>query len=433
MDKATTAAILGTIIGLAAGVFGMVFFGPDRGDDQALARVSTLQSELDRAADELANAQRALDEERRGREAECRAAADIARQHDESSAARADEREELVALRDELHALKTGRAEDKRQADARIRELYAVLEKHGIVDHLSEAEIRQRIESAEQSFRGAFDTLNKKDAMQALWDMQKLGPLAYDTAIELWRLMAADFGIGENWGRGPGKLGMNRQEFVSLISSFALIERGLTDPDVALDFRINAIYGAPWWSSEDPEKRAALVGNLLLGASGFEARAAVESLRDMNAPSTVRYLSDFLAQNTNDPAARTMAVRVLAAKNTDEGWAAVEKAAQSDSDPGVRQAAQESLGQRNPTAEGLLITFVGPDSQAALAGIKVGDILTHYNGVKVRTVQEVIAARDQAPAGQAVPVVVRRGSSDVTLTLGPGQIGINGVPVTPKE
>ena len=70
---------------------------------------------------------------------------------------------------------------------------------------------------------------------------------------------------------------------------------------------------------------------------------------------------------------------------------------------------------------------------AALAGILLGDILTHYNGVRVKTISDVNMAKRDVEEGQTVKVIVWRGDKEITLSLGPGQIGINGVAVEPKE
>jgi membrane-associated protease RseP (regulator of RpoE activity) len=218
-----------------------------------------------------------------------------------------------------------------------------------------------------------------------------------------------------------------------MISQWGLVEKGLTDPESGGDFRIYSIYATPWWSSEDSGKRARLVGGVLLNSSGYESRAAAEALRDINDPTTVQYLADYVAQNRDNPEGRKFAITILAGKDTDAAWAAIADAAQHDNDESVRKHAQDQLDGRNVAVAGVRITSVGAESQGALAGIKVGDILTHYNETRVKTIQDIITARDAVGEGESVKVVVRRGAQDLTLTLGPGQIGINGVAVAPKE
>src|SRR5690606_6264191 len=127
----------------------------------------------------------------------------------------------------------------------------------------------------EATFNTAFRGKDKKASMEALWEIQKLGPRAYDKAIEIWLQLAGDYGLGEKFGNGPNELGMTFQEYTSLVREWGLVERGLTDAGVDDTFRINAIYSAPWWSSEDADMRAKLVGTVLLGSRGYESSAAV--------------------------------------------------------------------------------------------------------------------------------------------------------------
>jgi hypothetical protein len=268
--------------------------------------------------------------------------------------------------------------------------------------------------------------------MQAMWDMQKLGPKAYNDVIELWQKMADDYGL-DPWGQGPGTMGMTMQEYISLITKFDLLEYGLTAADGNPAFRINALYGLPWWANEDAGKRAKLAGDVLGKSQGYEAQAAIEALREIPDPSSARYLSDYLSSNTDNAPARKAAIMALAQKDTAAGWAAIEDAAANDPDTGVKEAAQAALLQKNVTVAGVLITQVLPEYQAALAGIKVGDILTHYNGDRIKTMAELTTAKGKVTEGQAVQVIVHRGSDDVTLTLGSGMIGINGINVAPKD
>lgn len=430
MDKATTAAVLGTILGLAAGVAGMLAFGPrDEGrSEEHEHRIATLDTDLKKQQQESEDLRRQLAAANRKAES----ASNFASELDRAAREKADAQQRAEALKKELDDLKGRSAEDQRQNAARIAELERILSEHDITEHLTDEVVAERMKNLEADFNTAFGGRNKKNAMEALWAMQALGPRAYDKSIELWRKVAEDFGLNP-FGQGPNTLGLQFQDYVSLISSWGLVYTALTDPEMAADFRIAAPYAAPWWANQDPAERARLVGGVLLRSSGYESRAAMEALRDIDSPESVRYLIDYLAQNRDNPAGRKQAIDVLAGKATPEAMAAIEDAAKHDVDESVRAHAQAALESAKVTIAGLRITSVGADSQAALAGIKVGDIMTHYNGVRVKTIAEIIAARDAAEPGQSVKVIVRRGSEDLTLTLAPGPIGINGVAVAPKE
>ncbi len=410
----------------------MLLFGGPKDDGRAEEqqhRIASLETDQKKHESEIDDLRKQLEEANR----KAKAGADFADELEDKTRAKGEAEDRAKKVQAELNDLKLKTDEQARQDRARIEKLEGVLAEHGITEHLSDEELAQRINKLETAFQTAFNGKDKTAAMTALWDIQKLGPRAYDKAIELWLKIAGDYGLGENWGKGPGTLGLNMQEYTSLIREWGLVEKGLTDPDQGADFRINAIYSAPWWNSEDAGKRATLVGNLLLSSKGYEAFASIDALRDINSPTSVRYLGDYVAQNRDNAAYRIKALTTLAGKDTAQAWAAIEDAAKNDQDESVRKHAQQLLDGREVSVAGIRITSVGQDSQGALAGIKVNDILTHYNGVRVKSISEVITARDAVGEGQSVKIIVRRGAEDVTLTLGPGQIGINGVSVAPKD
>lgn len=433
MDKATTASVLGTILGLAAGIMGMLMFAPPADDGEMEERLAAVARERDDAMAERDAASKALGAEVDKRKQWEETSGELAAELESKANSKGDFEADAKKWKDDYDRLKRESDEADRQASARIDKLEDLLEDNGILSHLSDEEIAARVAELETAFNTAFTGKDKKAALQALWDLQKLGPNAYDKAIEVWRTMAEDYGLGEMWGRGPNELGMTFQEYTSLITNFGLVEHGLTDPNVDADFRISSIYALPWWSSEDTSKRAELAGNILGQAQGYEAQAAVDALKDIADPSTARYLGDYVTSNTDNPDARRAAIMALAQKNTDYGWAAIKDAAENDPDPSVKAAAQSALNQQDPPVAGVLITQVLPEYQAALAGIKVGDIMTHYNGVRVKALNDINVAKQAVPEGQAVEIIVRRGEGDVTLTLGSGMIGINGVAVTPEN
>lgn len=433
MDKATTSSVVGTILGLVAGIGGMLLFSPKPADDSGLSdRVTEIARERDDAVSEREKSEAALADASAKQKLAEQTARELADELSNKADAKGDAADEAKALQAKLDKLKAETDEALRQKNARIDKLEGVLDDNGIFEYLSDEEIAARIVELDAAFNTAFTGKDKKAAMQALWDLQKLGPKGYDKSIEVWKKMAEDFGL-DPWGEGPGEMGLNMQEYVSLISNFGLIEYGLTNPDVDSSFRIAGIYGLPWWSNEDSAKRAELAGNALLRGSGYESVAAVEALKDINDPSSARYLADYVTSNSDNPAARKAAVMVLAQKNTEVAWAAIKDAAESDPDESVKQAAQGAMQLKDPAVAGVLINFVADESQAALAGIKLGDIMTHYNGVRIKTLNDINTAKADVEPGQNVQVVVHREGKDVTLTLGPGQIGINGVAVTPKE
>ncbi len=72
-------------------------------------------------------------------------------------------------------------------------------------------------------------------------------------------------------------------------------------------------------------------------------------------------------------------------------------------------------------AKGVPVTSVLPDAPAAVAGLKVGDVLTTLDGRWTASVADTYAAAAAVPSGRAVPVVVLRDGKERTLTVTPGE------------
>lgn len=70
-------------------------------------------------------------------------------------------------------------------------------------------------------------------------------------------------------------------------------------------------------------------------------------------------------------------------------------------------------------AEGALITDV-PDGPAKDAGLLAGDVITTFNGKPIADVRDLTRTVADSPIGEAVPVVVQREGSEMTIdvTLG---------------
>jgi hypothetical protein len=84
----------------------------------------------------------------------------------------------------------------------------------------------------------------------------------------------------------------------------------------------------------------------------------------------------------------------------------------------------------NPPATGIVITLVAPESQAAQAGVMVGDIFVSYNGVATPDIPSLNAAKETVGDEQTeIEVEVVGPAGRRTIILAPGQIGVNGAPV----
>lgn len=69
--------------------------------------------------------------------------------------------------------------------------------------------------------------------------------------------------------------------------------------------------------------------------------------------------------------------------------------------------------------EGVLVVQIDRDSSAAKAGLKRGDIITHYNGKQVKTIEDINNEKGSARPGTQVTLTVYRddGTLDITFKL----------------
>lgn len=64
--------------------------------------------------------------------------------------------------------------------------------------------------------------------------------------------------------------------------------------------------------------------------------------------------------------------------------------------------------------QGVLVVQINREGSAAKAGLRRGDIITHYNGKEVKTIDEINAAKGSARAGETVTLTVYRDGDDNT-------------------
>jgi S1-C subfamily serine protease len=70
-----------------------------------------------------------------------------------------------------------------------------------------------------------------------------------------------------------------------------------------------------------------------------------------------------------------------------------------------------------PEGEGILVRSVNNDSAAEKAGVKAGDVITSFNGDRIRTAGELREKLAGVEAGKTVKLGVLRNRSNVTLTV----------------
>ena len=68
---------------------------------------------------------------------------------------------------------------------------------------------------------------------------------------------------------------------------------------------------------------------------------------------------------------------------------------------------------------GVVVEEVSPDSPAEKGGIKKGDVITEFDGERVRSVRQFTRLVQETPAGRKAPVAVMRAGQRVSVTVEP--------------
>jgi serine protease Do len=71
------------------------------------------------------------------------------------------------------------------------------------------------------------------------------------------------------------------------------------------------------------------------------------------------------------------------------------------------------------SASGAVVDEVRSDSPAEKAGLKAGDVVTEFDGERVRSARQFARLVEETPAGRSVPATVMRGGKSVQLSVAP--------------
>ena len=75
------------------------------------------------------------------------------------------------------------------------------------------------------------------------------------------------------------------------------------------------------------------------------------------------------------------------------------------------------VAQRMGIDSGVLVSKVAPEGAAAKAGIREGDVILSLDRKEVGSVEELEAVVEDAPADQALPVLVQRDQAPTFLAM----------------
>jgi serine protease Do len=74
----------------------------------------------------------------------------------------------------------------------------------------------------------------------------------------------------------------------------------------------------------------------------------------------------------------------------------------------VNRNFNSEIAEKNGVPEGILVHEVEPLSAAYMAGIQSGDIITKFNGVEIKTFEELETEKNKYKAGDKVEILLYR-------------------------
>jgi len=288
---------------------------------------------------------------------------------------------------------------------------------------LSVAEKESRIAALRAETPLWLDRGDGEAAIAALRELAGIVPEGRAAAMELALLINSDV-------NGDGRLRLSDVQFYGGLGDpgvKTLMDWALVRPETPTGFRVLAAWSLPW--TQAPAKTLEQFARALDGEPTPDVqRALVANLGRLKSPEAERLLGAILTDADRSVDLRVQAAGALVMTEDEGLLRGLEIAAEKDEDSRVREAARVALVERDPPATGYLVTGTLPESQAAAAGLRAGDVLVSYDGLATRTVEALRDASAAATGAEqvSVVVVVVRDGEEVTLTMRPGRLGIFG-------
>lgn len=117
-----------------------------------------------------------------------------------------------------------------------------------------------------------------------------------------------------------------------------------------------------------------------------------------------------------------VAVPSLVAQVRHEPLVDIRSALMGGTEIGVRMrdvTSDDVTREKLSSVAGAIITEVRPNTPASTAGLQVGDVVTSFDGERVRSSRHLARLIEETPEGRDVPIEVRRKGTSMTLRVSP--------------
>lgn len=304
----------------------------------------------------------------------------------------------------------------------RLEELQSELEKakNGEIE-LTDAEVQARVASLQGAFAQAAAAKDGPSALKAMMALSNLDKRAFPALIDLWTKMRENGWYGLNGGQ-------RRLWFNAKVFHWALNSENIGgDEKSAKAFRIQALRYLPWYEP-DPAKQAESYAKFLESVekpnpdltdkqkkalrrgwrrNGDLFRGSIERLGTVNDEKSAALLSRYADDPDLPVDVRAMALNGLGrqSSNSRDIERIIEEGLR-DQSGSIRRAATIAQVRRNPPASGLLVRGVNRKSPL-YKKVGIGSVITKYNGMKIRSENDLKRALRRSK-GKQVSIEVNR-------------------------
>jgi hypothetical protein len=285
--------------------------------------------------------------------------------------------------------------------------------------------IKARLEKVPAEIKGLFKAKDGKGVIALLRELGQLGPLAGKTALGLAFRVAQSID-------DDNPIGVNVQDFHKAVRSGdfpELYKVALENPkDYDVTLRRLAARELPWTDLDGVN--AIFLTQLATETDRELVGILAEALSERPTQENVDPIADALRVQPN-PRVRSMLVQALAAIPGEQATRALATYLPGETDPDVKEDAENSLRARLATVAGYLVTSVREQSQGAIAGIKVGDIVTTFGGKAINSMDDLENAKGNVLPEDQVRIGISRDGQALQVTIKGPRIGIEGRFVQP--
>lgn len=227
-------------------------------------------------------------------------------------------------------------------------------------------EIKSRLDAA-------WETKNGRAVLDALHEMEALGPGVYADLMQEWIRVDEDHSASNELGIDKYTW---RREWGG---STELLRASIDDPGSPVRFRYSAVHMLP--EREAPQPTAEYLRDKLLNERDEHAiMQMAETLGELGDPAAIDALITVVRRHFERFYAKSTVVTALGQFDDTRTISELRLIAGAEAEhEAVRAAAESALLRVAPPVTGLLITRVSPGTKGASAGLKTGDILTKLN------------------------------------------------------